>query len=204
MKDRIINDSSIKNINFENIIYNEYHKEDRKCILCNRPYDYKYIMFGRTCLENLYKQLKVGKIGSFFNKENHLLNSISHRNLKFFLSKSKKQAVLENYIELDYIKRMNLKSMDSIREQIERNINRISAFSELKEDMFPNYSVNSFYKVYQDYQKFKNETEKISHIKNNDDKYNEAILNGLSFVFDTGKLAYPIQYFAFYGMQYEF
>lgn len=29
-------------------------KNEKRCVLCNKPYDYKYAMFGRGCLHNLY------------------------------------------------------------------------------------------------------------------------------------------------------
>lgn len=28
--------------------------EEKRCLLCNKPYDYKYKMFGRGCLDNIY------------------------------------------------------------------------------------------------------------------------------------------------------
>lgn len=27
---------------------------EKRCVLCNKPYNYKYVMFGRGCLDNLY------------------------------------------------------------------------------------------------------------------------------------------------------
>lgn len=28
--------------------------DEKRCILCNKPYDHNYVMFGRGCLDNLY------------------------------------------------------------------------------------------------------------------------------------------------------
>ena len=32
--------------------------EEKRCLLCNKPYDYKYKMFGRGCLDNIYGEGK--------------------------------------------------------------------------------------------------------------------------------------------------
>ncbi len=38
---------------------------EKRCILCNKPYDYKYVMFGRGCLDNLYNLLGFSKTPRF-------------------------------------------------------------------------------------------------------------------------------------------
>ena len=32
--------------------------DKKRCILCNKPYDHNYDMFGRSCLDNLYGLLE--------------------------------------------------------------------------------------------------------------------------------------------------
>lgn len=39
--------------------------EEKRCILCNKPYNYKYSMFGRGCLDNLYELLDIKKPSRF-------------------------------------------------------------------------------------------------------------------------------------------
>ena len=46
-----------------NITYNnkkgiDKSMEEKRCLLCNKPYDYKYKMFGRGCLDNIYGVLE--------------------------------------------------------------------------------------------------------------------------------------------------
>ena len=33
---------------------NDNNIAEKRCVLCNKPYNYKYTMFGRGCLDNLY------------------------------------------------------------------------------------------------------------------------------------------------------
>lgn len=47
--------------------------EEKRCVLCNKPYNYKYVMFGRGCLDNLYGLLEFSKPPRFiWNKESYL------------------------------------------------------------------------------------------------------------------------------------
>lgn len=63
---------------------------EKRCMLCNRPYDYNYKMFGRGCLDNLYELLEISKPPRIIgNKENYLCSRIAWRNYKFFLVKRK-------------------------------------------------------------------------------------------------------------------
>lgn len=60
---------------------------EKRCILCNKPYDYKYVMFGRGCLDNLYNLLGFSKPPRIiWNKELYLCTRIAWKNYKFFLS----------------------------------------------------------------------------------------------------------------------
>ncbi len=65
--------------------------EEKRCLLCNKPYDYKYKMFGRGCLDNIYGVLNFHKPPQFvWNKESYLCTKIAWKNHKYFLSKTKK------------------------------------------------------------------------------------------------------------------
>lgn len=65
--------------------------EEKRCLLCNKPYDYKYKMFGRNCLDNIYGILGFHKPPRFvWNKELYLCTRIAWKNHKFFLNKNKK------------------------------------------------------------------------------------------------------------------
>lgn len=33
---------------------NDNNIVEKRCVLCNKPYNYKYAMIGRGCLDNLY------------------------------------------------------------------------------------------------------------------------------------------------------
>lgn len=203
---REVYESSIENINFENIIYNENNLNEKKCILCNKSFNYKYKMFGRTCLSNLYEQLKVPKFSIFVNKENHLLNIIALKKFKLFLSEAKKQALLENYIALDYLKKMNIASLNELQRDIENNIKEISFKTKLSPSMFPRYSINDFYKVYRDYIKFMVLINKarLNNEESGLNKYDESILALFSIAFDIEKIASPLYYYVYYYLQYLF
>lgn len=64
---------------------------EKRCIICNKPYDYHYMMFGRGCLDNLYELLGFSKPFRILNKENYLCTRIAWRNHKYFLNKNKKR-----------------------------------------------------------------------------------------------------------------
>ena len=81
------------------------NKNEKKCKLCNKPYTYNYELFGRTCLNNLYKNFKIA-IPKVLNKENYFCTRIAWRCHKFFLNKDKKYALVQNYIALDYLKKI--------------------------------------------------------------------------------------------------
>ena len=101
---------------------NKQNNKEKRCIICNRPYNYHYDLFGRNCLMNLYTQLNISKFRFISNKEKHLCNVIAHRNFKFFLGKNKKYALTENYIALDYLKKMNLRAVEDIKVKLAENI----------------------------------------------------------------------------------
>ncbi len=175
------------------------NSEEKRCVICNRPYNYHYNLFGRTCLSNLYKQLNIVNSRFIFNKEMHLCNVIAHRYFKFFLGKKKKYALVENYIALDYLKRIDLKFTEDIKNALKDNIKNISIFRRYAKSMLPEYSLNDFYKVYNDYIEFR---KLLNESTNSEDKdFDEAILKGFSIIFDANKITMPLYYSAFYEMQ---
>ena len=62
----------------------------------------------------------------------------------------------ENYIALDYLKRIDLNFTESIKNKLKENIKSISIFKRYVESMLPIYSLNDFYKIYNDYKNLKN------------------------------------------------
>ena len=76
---------------------------EKRCILCNKPYEYHYEMFGRGCLDNLYDLLEFRKPFKIMNKEKYLCTRIAWRNHKFFLNKNKKYDVKIKFNLEDYI-----------------------------------------------------------------------------------------------------
>lgn len=68
--------------------------------------------------------------------------------------------------------------------------------------MLPIYSLNDFYKIYNDYMEFKKLlNENISDGKKD---FDETILKGFAIIFDIDKITMPLYYSAFYEMQRMF
>ena len=178
-------------------------EDAKKCLLCNKPYTYKYQMFGRGCLDNLYNFLEISKplliIG---NKEMHLFNKIAQVNHKFFLSKQKKYILAQKYIALKYLEKMNLESLTDIIMGLKSDISSISIFSK---KMLNSVSVtlNELYKLYSYVQKFNKLIDDIKNIKwqEIDDKTAETVINSFKFIFDLNKMNDPITYRVFYELQ---
>ena len=81
--------------------------EEKRCVLCNKPYNYKYFMFGRGCLDNMYSLLGISKSPRFiWNKELYLCTRIAWKNHKFFLNKNQKYNLAQKYIALCYLNKM--------------------------------------------------------------------------------------------------
>ena len=59
---------------------------EKRCIICNKPYNYHYMMFGRGCLDNVYELLGFSKPFKILNKEKYLCTMIAWKNHKFFLN----------------------------------------------------------------------------------------------------------------------
>lgn len=185
---------------------NDNNINEKRCVLCNKPYNYKYAMFGRGCLDNLYGLLEFSKPPKFiWNKESYLCTRIAWRNHKFFLSKNKKYALAQKYIALNYLNRMNYGFLDDIKEGILKDINSISVFSKNIVDTI-SFSLNDIYKLFNYTQKFDELIKELQNInwENIDEKVAENFIKSMSFIFDVSKKSNPISYAVFYSMQYTF
>lgn len=179
---------------------------EKRCALCNKPYNYKYRMFGRSCLDNMYMLLGFSKPPKFiWNKELYLCTKIAWKNHKIFLSKDKKYALAQKYIALNYLNKIEYGALDSIKGKILTDINNISAFSKNKGDTV-SFFLNDIYKLYNYTQRF---DELIKEFKNTnweqiDKSFAERFIKSISFIFDINKKVDPISYAVFYSMQYTF
>ena len=178
---------------------------EKRCIICNKPYDYHYMMFGRGCLDNLYELLGFSKPFRILNKENYLCTRIAWRNHKYFLNKNKKRELAKKYIALSYLNSMNYDLLDNIKEKIKNDINCISILSkEIKNTIF--FTLNDIYKLYNYSQKFDNLIKELQSVdwEKIDKEIAENFIKSMSFIFDVNKKVNPISYAVFYSMQYIF
>lgn len=179
---------------------------EKRCILCNKPYNHNYTMFGRGCLDNLYGLLKFSKPSRFvWNKELYLCTKIAWKNHKFFLSKKKKYNLAQKYIALNYLNRMNYEFLDDIKEKILKDINSISAFSKNIVESI-SFTLNDIYKLFNYSQRFDELINEFQNInwEEVDEKIAENFIKSMSFIFDVTKKSDPISYTIFYSMQYMF
>ena len=179
---------------------------EKRCILCNKPYNYKYLMFGRGCLENLYELLGFSKPPRIiWNKELYLCTRIAWKNHKFFLSKKKKYTLAQKYIALNYLNMMNYEALNDIKEKILNDIANIKTFSKNIVETI-SFSLNDIYKMFNYSQKFNEFLEKCQSIdwEETDEKVAENFIKSVSFIFDETKKTNPISYAVFYSMQYMF
>ena len=180
--------------------------EEKRCLLCNKPYNYKYEMFGRGCLDNLYELLGFSKSHRIiFNKELNLCTRIVWRNHKFFLNKSKKYALAQKYIALTYLNMMKYESLNDVKEKISNDIKNIKTFSKGIIETI-SISLNEVYKLFNYSQKFNKLLEEAKKInwEEVDKKVAENFIKSMSFIFDVSKKNSPIAYSIFYAMQYTF
>jgi len=179
---------------------------EKRCKLCNKPYEHHYSLFGRGCLENIYELLNFSKPPRIvWNKELYLCTKIAWKNHKFFLSKKKKYALAQKYIGLNYLNKMNLNFLDDVKEKILKDINSISIFSKNIVETI-SFTLNDIYKLFNYSQRFDeivNEFQKIK-VEELDEKIAKDFIERLSFIFDKTKISNPISYAVFYSMQYIF
>lgn len=184
-------------------------KEDineKRCVLCNRPYNYKYDMFGRGCLDNMYDLLEITKSPRLmWNKELYLCTRIAWRNHKFFLSKNKKYNLTQKYIALQYLDKMNYEFLDDIKKKIKNDINSISTFSKNIVETV-SFTLTDIYKLFNYSQKFDKLIKEFQNInwEEIDEKVAENFIKSMSFIFDVTRKSDTISYTVFYSMQYTF
>ncbi len=184
----------------------ENNINEKRCILCNKPYDYKYAMFGRGCLDNLYGLLEFSKPSRIvWDKELHLCTKIAWKNHKFFLNKKKKYALAQKYIALKYLNIMNYEFLGDVKGKILKDINSISVFSKNIVETI-SFKLNDVYKLFSYSQKFDEIIKKLQNIdfEKIDEKMAEECIKSISFIFDITKMSNPISYAVFYSMQYVF
>lgn len=180
--------------------------EEKRCLLCNKPYDYKYKMFGRGCLDNIYGELGIRKPPRFvWNKELYLCTKVAWKNHKYFLSKTKKYDLTQKYIALNYLKNMNFDTLKDIEEKMLKDIKNITPFSKNTVELMK-FSLNDIYKLYNYYQRFETTIKNFQNInwKEIDEEVANGYIKSLSFIFDLTKKNNQIAYIVFYSMQYMF
>lgn len=179
---------------------------EERCDLCDKPYEHYYELFGRGCIDNLYKLLNFSKPNKFIkNKEMYLCNMIAWRNYKFFLSKNKKYELAKKYIALNYLNKMNYDVLDNIKEKIKNDIKGISIFSKGITNTIK-FTLNDIYKLYNYSQKFDDLIKELQNVdwEKIDKKMAENLIKSISFIFDVNEKLDPISYSVFYSMQYTF
>ncbi len=180
--------------------------EEKRCLLCNKPYDYKYKMFGRGCLDNIYGELGIRKPPRFvWNKELYLCTKVAWKNHKYFLSKTKKYDLTQKYIALNYLKNMNFDALKDIEEKMLKDIKNIAPFSKNTVELMT-FTLNDIYKLFNYYQKFEKIVKDFQNInwKEIDEEVANGYIKSLSFIFDLTKKNNQIAYIVFYSMQYMF
>ena len=76
----------------------------KECILCSRDYkNVKNQMFGKGCLNTVYKFLNLTKPKMLKNKEEYLLDEISTKLNMENLSKEQRQLLTDRYLTLEYL-----------------------------------------------------------------------------------------------------
>ena len=180
--------------------------EEKRCLLCNKPYDYKYKMFGRGCLDNIYGVLDFHKPPKFvWNKEAYLCTKIAWKNHKYFLTKKKKYDLAQEYIALNYLKKMNIDALKDIEEKMVKDIKNITPFSKNTTELMT-FTLNDIYKLFNYYQKFEKIINDFQNIdwEKVDKETAKKLIKSTSFIFDKTKKSNQISYAVFYSMQYIF
>lgn len=177
---------------------------EKRCIICNKPYDYHYKMFGRGCLENLYELLGFSE-PKMLDKENYLCTKIAWKNHKFFLNKKKKQELAKKYIALNYLNNLTYSLLDDIKKKIKSDMNKISVFSKSVINTVP-FTLNEIYKLYNCSKKFDKKINDFKNIKweTIDKERAKNLIKNMHFIFDVTKKTSPISYAVYYSMQYAF
>jgi len=179
---------------------------EKRCKLCNKPYEHHFVLFGRGCLENIYELLNFSKpFRIVWNKELYLCTKIAWKNHKFFLNKKKKYALAQKYIALNYLNKMNYEFLDDIKEKITKDIKSISVFSKNIVETI-SFTLNDIYKLFNYSQRFDELLDEFKNIniEELDEKTAKNLIESMSFVFDLNKMVNPVSYAVLYSMQYTF
>lgn len=174
--------------------------EEKRCLLCNKPYDYKYKMFGRGCLDNIYGILDFHKPPKFvWNKEAYLCTKIAWKNHKYFLTKKKKYDLAQKYIAFNYLEKMNLEALNDVKTRLTNDINNITTFSKSRTELI-SFTLNDIYKLYNYYQKFEKIIKYFQNIdwEKIDKETAKKLIKSISFIFDITKKSNPISYAVFF------
>lgn len=208
----------LENNSYEDKV-NEQIKDnnEKRCLLCNKPYDTKNELFGSECLMNMYELLNIPMPSwSFRNKENYLCTKVAHINNKFFLGKKNKYIITEKYIALNYLDKIGYSSFDDIKNKLINDIKKISIFSTSTSVYeLNNFVLHDVYLAYNMWNKFNNLIDEVikeldiinDKDRNEDDDVKDAmegLLNKFKFIFDKTKVSNPIFYSLLYEMQYKF
>ena len=211
-KEGVIMDNKFNNNSsglFENVEKQKKGVSEKRCLLCNKAFDYNYDLFGRGCLENIYNLLNIPMPSwSFRNKEMFLCTKVAHKRNKFFIDKEKKYFITKRVIALAYLEEFNYNTTDKIISDINKDIDNVKIFSKEIKEIFP-FKLNSVYLAKHMVDKFNeimNEWKIINQKSGNakDIKIMESFINRFKFVFDIEKKIDPIFYAISYEMQYEF
>ena len=179
---------------------------EKRCKLCNKPYEHHYSLFGRGCLENIYELLNFSKPPRIvWNKELYLCTKIAWKNHKFFLGRKKKYALAQKYIALNYLNKMKYEFLEDVKEKILNDIKNISIFSKNIVETI-SFSLNDIYKLYNYSQRFEEIIKEFQNInwEELDERIAKDFIERLSFIFDKTQISNPISYAVFYAMQYKF
>lgn len=128
-------------------------------------------MFGKGCLNTVYKFLNLTKPKMLKNKEDYLLDEISTNLNMENLSKEQKQLLTDRYLTLEYLKNTTYGDFKEIEDEINQdiiNIGKYKSFDDLKTDK--KISLSEAYKIYKENNKFINKITELKQRKFIDEK----------------------------------
>ncbi len=124
-------------------------------------------MFGRGCLDNIYGELEYVSHLDLYGIRNYIYVLKLLENHKYFLSKTKKYDLIQKYIALDYLEKMNLEALNDVQTSLTKGIKNITTFSKSRSELM-SFTLNDIYKIYNYYQKFEKIIKDFQNINWND------------------------------------